>query len=134
MQRKIGTEIVLGKTVCPFYSIGALSAIDRTASKYLSVSEKVRKIGKLIETGTYDGYQWRQQSNRNWQPWEKNIYFEFQNWSILKMKTKLRPTKSVQQIKDEVIVLYATRNWKRYWTQFLIIFEKDKQLYDLEIF
>ena len=43
MQRKSGTEIELGKTVSPFDSIGALSAIDRTASNYLSASEKERK-------------------------------------------------------------------------------------------
>ena len=54
MQRKSGTEIELGKTVSPFDSIGALSAIDRTASNYLSASEKIRKIRKPIETGTYD--------------------------------------------------------------------------------
>ena len=53
MQRKIGTEIELGKTVSPFDSIGASSAIDRTASKYLHAGDKVRKTRKLIETGTY---------------------------------------------------------------------------------
>ena len=54
MQRKIGTEIELGKTVSAFDSIGVLSAIDRRASKYLDAGDKVRKIRKLIETGTYD--------------------------------------------------------------------------------
>ena len=44
MQRQIGTEINLGKTVSPFYSIGSSSAIDRAASNFLNVSEKVQKI------------------------------------------------------------------------------------------
>ena len=54
MQRKIGIKIELGKTVSLFDSIGASSAINRTASNYLNAGEKVRKIRKLIETGTYD--------------------------------------------------------------------------------
>ena len=54
MQRKIGTEIELGKTVSPFDSISTSSAIDRTASNYTEASDKVRKIRKLIKTGTYD--------------------------------------------------------------------------------
>ena len=54
MQRKIVTEIELGKTVSPYETIGALSAIDRTASNYLDAGEKVQKIKKLILTGTYD--------------------------------------------------------------------------------
>ena len=48
MQRKIGTEIELGKTVSPFDSIGAFSPIKRIVSKYLNASEKVRKIRKFI--------------------------------------------------------------------------------------
>ena len=54
MQRKIGTKIELVKTVSPFDSIGASSAIERTASNYLNAGEKVRKIRNLIEAGTYD--------------------------------------------------------------------------------
>ena len=55
MQRKIGTEIKLGKTESPFNSIGTSSAINRTASNFLNAGEKVKKkIRKLIETGTYD--------------------------------------------------------------------------------
>ena len=53
-KKKTGTEIELAKTASPFNSIGASSAIDRTASNYLNAGEKVRKIRKLIETGTYD--------------------------------------------------------------------------------
>ena len=56
MQRKIGTEIELGKTISPFDSVGASSAIDRTASNYADAGNKVRKIRKLIETGTYDAH------------------------------------------------------------------------------
>ena len=54
MQRKIGAEVELGKTVSPLDNIGAPSAIDRSASNYLNAAEKVRKIRKLILTGTYD--------------------------------------------------------------------------------
>ena len=51
MQRKIGTEIELGKTVktvSPFDSIGASLAIDRTASNFLNADEKVKKLRKFI--------------------------------------------------------------------------------------
>ena len=54
MQRKIGTEINLGKTVSSFDSICSSPAIDRTASNFLNASEKVQKIKKLIKTGEYD--------------------------------------------------------------------------------
>ena len=54
MQRKIGTEIELGKTVSPYESIGASFVIDRTESNYLDVGEKIQNIKKLISTGTYD--------------------------------------------------------------------------------
>ena len=54
MQRKIGTEIELGKTVSPFDSIGTSSAIDRSASNYTDAGDKLSKIRKLIETGPYD--------------------------------------------------------------------------------
>ena len=54
MQRKIETEINLGKTLFPFDSIGSSSVIDSTASKFLNANEKVQQIKKLIETGEYD--------------------------------------------------------------------------------
>ena len=54
MQRKIGTEMNLAKTVSPFDSIGFSPAIDRTASNFLNASEKVQKIRKLTKTGVYD--------------------------------------------------------------------------------
>ena len=54
MQRNIGTEIELGKTVSPFDSVGTSSAIDRTMSNYREAGNKVRKVRKLIETDTYD--------------------------------------------------------------------------------
>lgn len=53
MQRKIG-KINLWKTVSPFDSIGASSAINRTASNFSNATEKVQKIRKLIETREYD--------------------------------------------------------------------------------
>ena len=54
MQRKIGTETNLGKTVSPLESIVSSSAIDRTASNFLNTTEKVQKICKLIQTEEYD--------------------------------------------------------------------------------
>ena len=54
MQRKIGTEINLGKTVSPFDSIGSSSAIDRTASNFSNASENVQQIKKLIKAGEND--------------------------------------------------------------------------------
>ena len=54
MQRKIGTEVELGATVSPYDSIGASSAIDRSASNFLNAGEKVQKIWKLISTGIHD--------------------------------------------------------------------------------
>ena len=54
MQRKIESEIELGKRIASFDSIGASSTIDRTALSYTDTGDKVRKIRKLIETGTYD--------------------------------------------------------------------------------
>ena len=46
MQRKIGIEINLSKTVSPFESISSSSAVDRTASNFLNASKKVQKIKK----------------------------------------------------------------------------------------
>ena len=54
MQRKTGTEVELDKAVSLFDSIGASSAIDRSASNYLNAAEKEQKIRKLISAGTYD--------------------------------------------------------------------------------
>ena len=54
MQRKVGTETEFGKIISSFDSVGASFAIDRTASNYTDANDKVRKITKLTETGTYD--------------------------------------------------------------------------------
>ena len=54
MQRKIGTEINLGKIASSFDGIGSFSAIDRTTSSFLNASEKVQKIKRLIKTREYD--------------------------------------------------------------------------------
>ena len=54
MQREIGDEIRLGSTVSPFDNIGLSSAIDRTASNYDNVKNKVKKLRELISTGNYD--------------------------------------------------------------------------------
>ena len=44
MQQRIGDEFHLGETVTPFKSIGDLKAIDRTASDFENVDQKVAKI------------------------------------------------------------------------------------------
>ena len=49
MQRKIGTELNLSKTVSPFDSTS--SVIDRTASNFLNASEKVQKIKNSFKQG-----------------------------------------------------------------------------------
>ena len=54
MQRRIGNEVLLGNTVSPLDGTGQSSSIDRTASNFLNVSEKVYKIKRLINTGEYD--------------------------------------------------------------------------------
>ena len=54
MQRQIGDEICLGSTVSPFGNIGLSSAIDRTASNYDNVKNKVKKLRELISTGNYN--------------------------------------------------------------------------------
>ena len=51
MQRKIGTELNLGKTVSPFDSIGTSSVIDRTTSNFLNASEKIQKIKNSLKQG-----------------------------------------------------------------------------------
>ena len=54
MQRRIGNEVLLGNTVSPLDGTCQSSSIDRTASNFLNVSEKVYKIKRLINTGEYD--------------------------------------------------------------------------------
>ena len=51
MQRKIGTELNLAKTVSPFDSTGTSSVIDRTASNFINASEKVQKIKNSLKQG-----------------------------------------------------------------------------------
>lgn len=46
MQRKIGTEVELAKTVSPLENIGVSSAIERAASNYLNVEKKAEKVKK----------------------------------------------------------------------------------------
>ena len=54
MQGEIRNEVHIGLTISPFDSIGKSSAIDRTASGYENLREKVKKIRQLMSTGTYD--------------------------------------------------------------------------------
>ena len=51
MQRKIGNEVYIGATVCPFSSFGKSSDIDRTASNFEHTRAKVKKIRQPISTG-----------------------------------------------------------------------------------
>ena len=44
----------LGKTASPFDTTGYFSSVDRTASNFINVSEKVQNIKRLINTGEYD--------------------------------------------------------------------------------
>ena len=54
MQRKIDNEVQFGKTVCLFDTTGQSSYVDRTASNFISTSEKVQKLKRLINTGEYN--------------------------------------------------------------------------------
>ena len=45
MQREIGTNIDLGKTVLPFESVGNVPLIDKIASDFDTARKKVKKIG-----------------------------------------------------------------------------------------
>ena len=54
MQKEISDKVFLGNTVSPFEDTGRSSAINRTASNYNDVKEKVQKIRELIKTGRYD--------------------------------------------------------------------------------
>ena len=54
VELELRTEVELGATVSPFDSIVASSAIDRSASNFLSTGKKVQKVRKLISTGSYD--------------------------------------------------------------------------------
>ena len=44
MQREISHKVFLGNTVSPYDDIGKSSAIDRTASNYDDIKEKVKKL------------------------------------------------------------------------------------------
>ena len=54
MQRRMSTEVEIGEIVSSLDSIGASSAIDRTASNYLNAGKKVQKVRKIMQTGTHD--------------------------------------------------------------------------------
>ena len=51
MQRRIGDEVHYCSL--QFYT-GQSSSLDRIASNFLNVSEKVQKIKRLLNTGEYD--------------------------------------------------------------------------------
>ena len=51
MQRRIGDEV----HYCSLqFNTGQSSSLDRIASNFLNVSEKVQKIKRLLNTGEYD--------------------------------------------------------------------------------
>ena len=54
MQRKIGTNINLGKTVSPFESVGNVPSIDKTASDFDTARKKVKQLKRLVDRGEYD--------------------------------------------------------------------------------
>ena len=54
MQRKIGTQIDIGKNVSAFESVGHVPSIDKTASDFEKADTKVKKLKRLVDTGEYD--------------------------------------------------------------------------------
>ena len=54
MQREIINRVFLGQTFSPYEDAGRSSAIDRTASNYNDVKEKIQKMRESISTGKYD--------------------------------------------------------------------------------
>ena len=54
MQREIDDTIHLCQTISPFDSIGKPSAVDRTASDFNNVTDKVKKIKQLIDRDECD--------------------------------------------------------------------------------
>ena len=54
MQREIGTQIDIGKTVSASDSIGHVPSIDKTASDFDSAKQKVSKLKRLVDRGEYD--------------------------------------------------------------------------------
>ena len=56
MQREIGTQVDIGKTVSSFESMGHVPSIDKTASDFdTAKEEKVPKLKRLVDCGKYDG-------------------------------------------------------------------------------
>ena len=54
MQRDISDRNFLGETLNPYEDARRSTVIDRTASNYNDVKEKVQKIRDLINIGKYD--------------------------------------------------------------------------------
>ena len=54
MQRKIGTQVDIGRKVSAFESVGHVPSIDKTASDFEKADTKVKKLKRLIDTGEYD--------------------------------------------------------------------------------
>ena len=54
MQREIGTQVDIGKTVSAFESIGHVPSINKAASDFDTAKEKVSKLKILVDRGEYD--------------------------------------------------------------------------------
>ena len=54
MQREIGTNINLGKTVSPFESVGNVLSIDKTVPNFDTACQKVKNLKRLVGRGEYD--------------------------------------------------------------------------------
>ena len=54
MQREIGTQADLGKSISALDSIGHVPAIDKNASDFDKANTKVSKLKRLVTTGEYD--------------------------------------------------------------------------------
>ena len=54
MQRKIGTQVNIGKNISAFESIGHVPSIDKPASEFDKADTKVKKLKRLVATGEYD--------------------------------------------------------------------------------
>ena len=106
MQRRIGTEVEISKTVSPLDSIGASLAIDRSASYYLNVGEKVQKNRKLryihgpielVFQGMIKDIDTKEQANLDFQIMLTNGYYTNPNSMHIYFPMKIKKRKQQRQ-------------------------------------